>query len=329
MRIADRLAQAIVLLTLSCASIAAPPGRVVRIGLLYPVSPDFNPAKNSFDYELVEGLRELGYRERSDVVFELRSAAGNPPRLPKLAAELVAAKVDVIVAPGTQPPLVAAQATKTIPIVMVGASDPVEIGMVASLAKPGGNVTGLAVNASEIAAKRVQLLREALPGITRVAVLWNSSIKSMSLGYQLIEDAAPKLGVSLQSVQVSSSEQFDRAFAAIARGRPQGMIVLFGPLRGDDLPRIVDFVVKHNIPTLFELGQGIRGGGLMEFGPSPTRAARRAAYYIDRIANGTPPSQLPIEQPTVFELVINARAAKSMGIALPPSLLLRADRVVE
>ena len=190
-------------------------------------------------------------------------------------------------------------------------------------------MTGLAINASEISAKRVQLLQEAVPKMTRVAVLWNSTISSMTLGFQMIERAAPKLGVTLQSVRVSGSDEFDQAFAAIERGRPGGLIVLFGPLRGNDLPRIVEFVAQHRIPTVFEVGQGVRGGGLMEFGPSQWRMARRAAAYIDKIANGANPALLPVEEPTVFELIINLKAAKTLGLTIPQSLLLRADTVLE
>src|SRR5438874_7714038 len=161
--------------------------------------------------------------------------------------------------------MAAAKATQTIPIVMIGATDVVETGLIASLARPGRNITGLAINAAEIAAKRVQLLQEGVPGLSRVAVLWNASIPSMTLGFQNIEQASPKLGVTLQSVRVSSSDEFDRAFAAIESSRPDGLIVLFGPLRGTDLPRIVEFAASRQIPTIFEPGEGIRGGGLIEF----------------------------------------------------------------
>jgi len=205
----------------------------------------------------------------------------------------------------------------------------VETGLVASLARPGKNITGLAINAAEIAAKRVQLLPEAVPRLSRVAVLWNASIPSMALGFQNIEQASPKLGVALQSVRVSGSDEFAQAFAAIGDGHPDGLIVLFGPLRGDDLPRIVDFVVRHKIPTIFEVGRGISGGGLMEFGPNLEPMFRRAAVYIDKIANGADPATLPVEEPTEFEFVINLKAANAMGIEIPQSLLLRADRVVE
>ena len=318
------------ILLLAPDSLGAPPGRLVRVGLLRPISPDFDPAKNQFDRELVEGLHELGYTPGRDVVFEVRSAAGRGPQvLPQLAAELVAAKVDMLVTPGTVAALEAAKVTKTLPIVMVGTADPVETGLVASLARPGGNVTGFAVNAVELAAKRVQLLREAVPRSDRVAVLWNSRIQSMTLGFQVIEQAAPALGVTIQSVRVSGSDEFDQAFAAIERGRPGGLIVLFGPLRGSDLPRIVEFTVRQRLPTVFEVGQGVRGGGLMEFGADQVRMARRAAAYIDKIANGAHPAGLPVEQPSLFELIINLKAARTMGITMPPALLLRADRVIE
>ena len=235
----------------------------------------------------------------------------------------------MIVAPGTQAVFDAARVTKAVPIVMVGTADAVETGLIASLARPGGNVTGLAVNAAEMAAKRVQLLRDAVPGLSRVAVLWNSNFKSMSLGFQMIERAAPSLGVTLQSLEVSGSDQFDKVFTAIKRAPPQGLIVLFGPLRGNELPRIVEFVVQQRLPTVFEVGQGVRGGGLMEFGPSPWRMARRAATYVDKIANGAHPSSLPVEEPSELELIINLQAAKAMGITIPTAVLLRADHVIQ
>jgi putative ABC transport system substrate-binding protein len=329
-RLIGCLSLIVTFLVIASVSFGAPPGRVVRVGLLYPISPNFDPAKNRFDRELVEGLRELGYTPDRDIIFEFRSAAGRGPQvLPKLAEELVTTKVDMLVIPGTEAVLAAAKVTKTVPIVMVGTADPVETGLVASLARPGGNLTGLAANAVEMATKRVQLLKEAVPKSDRIAVLWNSSVQSMTLGFQVIEQTAPTLGVTIQSVRVSGSDEFDQAFAAIERGRPGGLIVLFGPLRGDDLPRIVDFTVRHRIPTVFEVGQGVRGGGLMEFGPGTWRMARRAAAYIDKIANGTPPGVLPVEQPTKFELIINLKAAQTMGVTIPPALLIRADRVIE
>ena len=317
------------LLLLMSFAVAGPPGHLVRIGILEPIAPTFDPDRNPGHRALVEGLKELGYAPGRDVVFKYKSAAGDPEALPRLAEELIASGIDILVTPRSRPPLVAAQVTKTVPIVMVGTPDPVDTGLVKSLARPGGNVTGLSSNSAETSAKRMQLLREAVPGLSRVAVLWNGRLKSMAIGFENIEQASPKLGVAVQSVRLTSSDEFDKAFAAIENSHPDGLIVLFGPLRGDDLPRIVDFVVRNRLPSMFEQGQGVRGGGLMEFGPNLEPMFRRAATYIDKIANGADPATLPVEEPTFFELVINLKAAKQIGIQIPNSLLQLADRVIE
>ena len=317
------------LLVAPLAAAAPPPGRILRLGLLYGIKPTFDPASNPDDRALVEGLRANGYVLGRHYSLEVRSARSNPGQLPELAAELVRLKVDVLVTTLTAPTLAAQAATKTIPIVMVGVADPVEAGLIVSLAHPGGNITGMSVNATEISAKRLQLLQEAVPKLSRVAVLWNSTIKSMSLGFEQIERAAPSLGVTIHSVRVSSSADFDQAFAAINRDRPGGLVVLFGPLRGDDLPRIVNFVTRNRIPTVFEVGRGAVGGALMEFGPSLTDAARQVGDYVDKIANGVKPADLPVQEPTKFELIVNLKTAKALGLTMPPSLLQRADQVVE
>jgi putative ABC transport system substrate-binding protein len=314
---------ALALILLTPVAHARPPGHPIRVGILM-ADPEHVPG----DKALVQALTELGYTPGLDVVLKYKSA-DKPEAFSALAQELLDSGVDILVTAPTGPTLAASNVSKTVPIVMVGATDVVETGLVASLARPGKNVTGLAINAAEIAAKRVQLLQEAVPGLTRVAVLWNASIRSMALGFQNIEQASPKLGVALQSVRASGSNEFDRAFAAIENGHPDGLIVLFGPFRGDDLPRIVDFVVRRKIPTIFEVGRGVSGGGLMEFGPNLEPLFRHAATYIDKIANGADPATLPVEEPTQFELVINLKAARSMGIEIPQSLLLRADQIVE
>ncbi len=306
---------------------AGPPGQTVRVGILAVIPPTFDPSINPNARELVEGLRELGYKPGQDIVLEYKSAQGDVKVLPQLLAELVNSKPDMIVTTVAEPTLAAA--TKTIPIVMVGVPDVVETGLVASLARPGGNITGLAVNAAEIAAKRVQLLRDAVPHLSRAAVLWNATNPGMVLGFQNIEKASPQLGVTIQSVRVTGSDEFDRAFGAIEKNRPDGLVVLYGPMRGDDLPRIVEFVKQRKLPTIFELGRGVRGGGLMEFGPNYLNMFRRAAFYVDKIANGAKPADLPVEEPSQFELIINMNAAKHMGIEVPHSLLMRADRVIE
>ena len=317
------------LLAAPLAAAAPPVGRTLRLGLLYGPKSAFDPELNSDDRALVEGLRANGYELGRHYSLEVRSARSNPARLPELAAELVQLKVDILVTTLTGPTLAAQAATKTIPIVMVGVADPVEAGLIVGLAHPGGNITGLSVNAAEISAKRVQLLQEAVPKLSRVAVLWNSTFKSMTLGFQQIELAAPSLGVTVQSVRVSSSADFDQAFSAIGRDRPGGLVVLFGPLRGDDLPRIVEFVTRNRIPTVFELERGAAAGGLMEFGPSLPDLARHVGEYVDKIANGARPADLPVQEPTKFELVINLKAAKALGLTIPQSLLQRADQVIE
>ncbi len=325
-----RLLGAIAALALLTSFAAAgPPGHAVRVGILEVIAPTFDPDHNPGHRALVEGLKELGYTPGRDIVFKYKSAEGDPDAVPRLAEELVASGVDILLAPRSRPALVAAQVTKTVPIVMVGTPDPVDTGLVKSLARPGGNITGLSSNSAETSAKRMQLLQEAVPGLSRVAVLWNASLKSMAIGFQNIEQASPKLGVTVQSVRLSGSAELDQGFAAIENGHPGGLIVLFGPLRGDDLPRIVDFVVRNRLPSMFEQGQGVRGGGLMEFGPNLEPMFRRAAVYIDKIANGADPATLPVEEPTGFEFVINLKAAQSIGIEIPQSLLLRADRVIE
>lgn len=308
---------------------AGPPGHPVRVGVLDLIAPSFDAATNPVAREFVEGLGELGYTPGRDIFIEYKSAQGDREALPQLAADLVQAKVDMLLTMNLAATLAAAKATKTVPIIMRGIADVVETGLVASLARPGGNITGLAVNAAEIAAKRVRLLQEAVPGLTRVAVLWNARAPAMALGFKNIEKASPQLGMALQSVRVTGSDDLDQAFAAIDNAHPGGLVVLYGPMRGNDRPRIVEFVAQHKLPTIFELGQGVAGGGLMEFGPDSLRMARRAAFYVDKIANGAAPAALPVEEPSDFELVINLKAAKSMGIEIPHSLLLRADRIIE
>lgn len=316
-------------IVLARAATAGPPGHTVRVGMLDLMARSFDPSNQPAHREFVEELRKLGYSPGRDVVFEYVSAQDKIEALPQLAADLVSSKPDIIVTWQPRTTSEIARATQTIPIVMVRGDDVVETGLVKSLARPGGNITGLSINAAEIAAKRVQLLQEAVPKLSRVAVLWNETVPSMQVAFQNIVKASPTLGVTLQSVRVSGSHQFDQAFAAIEKEQPDGLIVLFGPLREGDLLRIVEFVTQHKIPAIFESDRGVRGGGLMEFGPNTSQWARRAAVYVDKIANGAVPADLPVEEPSQFELVINLKAAKNMGFAVPQSLLIRADRLIE
>jgi putative ABC transport system substrate-binding protein len=237
------------------ARAASPSGKVLRLGLLYALRGKFDPDADPIDRALIEGLRANGYEVGRNVTLEFRSAAGAPERLRDLAAELVRLKVDILIPLGSGPTQAAVAATKTIPIVTIGTRDPVATGFVASLSRPGGNLTGLAVNATDMAAKRVQLLKEAVPTLSSVAVLWNSNYKVMELEFQQVAIAAPALGVSILSLKVQSGANFEQAFAAIQKARPHGLIVLFGPMKGDDLPRIVEFVTRNRLPTIFEFGR--------------------------------------------------------------------------
>jgi putative ABC transport system substrate-binding protein len=311
------------------AAAAPPRGKILRIGLLYATRDKLDLETNSVDRALVESLRVQGYEIGRNAILEFRSAKGNFEQLPVLAADLARLRLDLMITLGSSPTLAAHQTTNTIPIIAIGVDDPVDIGIATSLARPGRNVTGLAVNSAELSAKRVELLKAAVPKLARVAVLWNSTLKSMMLQFQQVETAAPALGVTVQSIRVTSSDNFEQAFDAIAKGRVQGLIVLFGPMRGNDLPRIVEFVTRHRLPAVFELGRGVDGGGLMEFGPDIAELARHVGAYVDKIGNGANPADLPIEQPTKFALNINLKAAKTMGLTIPQSLLLRADRVVD
>jgi putative ABC transport system substrate-binding protein len=303
--------------------------RVYRIGFLVGIRTAFNPTSNPTDQEFVEGLREHGYVVGQNLAIEFRSANSRPETMPALAAELVALRVDVMVTQATAPTLAAKQATSTIPIVMFGVADPVKVGIVSSLARPGGNVTGLAVNSEETAAKRIQLLQEAVPRLSRVAVLWNATLPSMALSFEEIERSAPALGVTIQSIRVTGSDDFDAAFAAIARSQAGGLIVLYGPLRGTDHPRLVEFVTKQHLPSVFEAQIGVKEGGLIAFGAKFATLARRAADYVDKILRGARPADLPVEEPTLFDLTINLKTARALGLTIPPALLLRADQVIE
>jgi ABC-type uncharacterized transport system substrate-binding protein len=305
--------------------------KVYRIGVLHGIQAAFDPNVNVSDKALVEGLRALGWDIGRNVIIEFRSAASRPERLPQLAAELVAIKVDVIVTILTAATLAARQATRTIPIVMIGAADPVATGLITSLAHPGGNLTGLAVNFAELSAKRVQLLQEAVPKLSRVAVLWNSTFKSMALGFQEIEIAAPKLGVTIQSLRAEGPQDFDAAFAAMRRERPGGLVVLFGPITDKDLPRLVEFTIQNRLPAVFEgqVRQAVFAGALMAYGTKLSALVRDAGVYIDKILRGAKPGDLPVEEPSTFDLVINLKTAKALGLTIPPSLLQRADQVIE
>jgi putative ABC transport system substrate-binding protein len=305
-------------------SSAQAPARIVRLGFLTPTS--IPEREDIFRQE----LRRLGYTEGHNLAIEYRSANGRFDKLPGLAAELVGLKVDILVTVVTQASLAAKKTTATIPIVMIGVGDPVGAGLVASLARPGGNVTGTSSLAADTVGKQLELLREMLPGVSRVTVLWNpTNAVHQKRQTEEAKAAAGKLQVQLQFVEAGRSEDFDRAFATIARQRPEALFVLADPLFTPNFGRIAAFAIKHRLPTVGGPRENAAAGAPMTYGPSFNEAYQRAATYVDRILKGASPANLPVDQATKFELAINARTARAIGVTIPPSLVVRADHVVE
>jgi len=277
-----------------------------------------------------EGLRELGYIERKTVLLELRFGEGSVERLPELARELVALKPDVIVATNDVATASLRRHTQTIPIVMAISADPAGAGFVANLARPGGNVTGLSTLSPEISGKRLQLLREVIPGLSRVAFLWNPDSRGNLLDYKETEAAARSLHVELQSVELFRGEDLERTFSVVTKGHAQALIVPVGNLilvarRG----QLASFTQRIRLPSIYGAREYVDDGGLMSYGPSLADLFRRAATYVDKILKGARPADLPIEQPTKFELVINLKTAEALGLKIPQTLLLQADKVIE
>jgi putative ABC transport system substrate-binding protein len=267
--------------------------------------------------------------EGQNLVVERRFAEGRLDRLPELAAELVRLRVDVIVIQGTPAGFAAKSATSTIPIVFAAISDPVGVGIVKSLARPGGNITGTSLMASELSAKRLELLHAISPQLSRVAILWDSSNPGMALRVQETEIAAKQSHVALFSVGPRNAEELEAAFAELGKQRPDALLVTVEPFTRRHLSRILEFCGSHRIPSMFEESSYVEAGGLMSYGPDLREIFRRAAVYVDRILNSAKPGDLPVEQPTKFELVINAKTARALGLTIPQSLLLRADQVIE
>jgi putative ABC transport system substrate-binding protein len=273
-----------------------------------------------------QGLRDLGWVEGANVKIEYRYANGHSEGLPELAAELIKLKVDLIVVPDA---LAAAKATKSIPIVMAASGDPVETGLVASLARPGGNVTGLAQMGIDLAGKRLELLKDAAPGISRLAVLWNPQDAISRLVWKEIQLPARQLSIDLHSLEVWNGDQFDAAFASAIAAKADAITALPGPVFVVNGQRIAEFAVKNRLPSMFHLPEFVRAGGLLSYGPDRSDMFRRAATYVDRILKGANPADLPVEQPTKFQLVINLTTAKTLGLTLPRLLLMQADEVIE
>ncbi len=298
-----------------------------RIGVLLPSSAS-DPEFQHREAVLRQALGELGWTNRN-TVFEPRFAEGKIDRLPALAAELVKARVDVIVTQGTFAAEAARGATRTIPIVMAAVGDAVGIGMVPSLARPGGNVTGLTLVATEQSAKRLQLIEEISPGLSRVAVFWSADNASHRLQLKEMEATAVTLGLRLQSLPVRNADEFEGSFQAAIQGGAQAIITMDDPLIASLRARIAKSALRHKLAVMGEFRPMTAAGGLMNYGPDQIEMWRRSAAYIDKIFHGSNPADLPIERPTKFELIVNMRTAKALGIDIPPTLLARADEVIE
>jgi putative tryptophan/tyrosine transport system substrate-binding protein len=315
------------LLSAPHASEAQPLAKVPRVGMLWFGSPIGGPSPHLEAFR--QGLRELGYTEGQNIVIESRHAAMRPALLPDLAANLVLSKVDVIVAAGDPAIHAARHATSTIPIVMVAGADPVGSGLVTSLARPGRNLTGLSALSPELSGKRLQLLTEAIPRVSRMAVFWNPADPAKALELREIQATGQALGVQLQLLEVRGPEDFESAFAAMARDRAEALIILGDPLTLSHRMRIVDLAAKSRLPGIYDVQEFVEAGGLMAYGPSLPDLFRRAAAYVDKILKGAKPGTLPVEQPMKFELIINLKTAKALGLTIPQSVLFLADRVIQ
>ena len=276
-----------------------------------------------------QGLRDLGYIEGQTVAFEYRSAEGKPDQLAAVASELAGLPVDLFATYGTAASFAAKQATTTTPIVMLAIGDPVRSGLVASLARPGGNITGNTILGPEIAAKRLQLFKEVIPTISRLAFLWNPNNASHAAYLEEWKSAAPALSVKMLFVAVGSSDEFDRAFAAMMRERPDGFTMTADPLHQLHIGWIIDFLAKNRLPAMYQVRENVIAGGLMSYGASLPDLFRRGASYVHKILQGTRPADLPVEQPVKFDLSINLKTAKAVGLTIPESFVLRADEVIE
>jgi len=309
------------------AAQAQQPKKVPRIGYLAPLSLASESARiESFR----QGLRDLGYIEGKNILIDYRYAEGKEDRLQALAGELVQLKVDVLVAQGFTASRAAKQATTTIPIVIVTATDPVETGIVASLARPGGNITGVSRLTRDLAGKRLELLKEVVPGLSPVGVLWDANSKAAAIGLKEYEAMARALKVQFQSLEVRGpNPDLEAAFQAAARGRANTLITITNPVLRRYAKRIAELAIKDRLPSMYEGSYYVEDGGLMSYSADDAENFRRVATYVDKILKGAKPADLPVEQPTKFELVFNLKTAKQIGLTIPPNVLARADRVIK
>lgn len=314
-------------LGLLCAIGAAAEEPEYRIGLLSPapLPPDGSPMGKA----LIDTLAAHGEVLGKNLAFEKRSAEGQVERLPALAQDLVARKVDAILTISYPAALAASRATSTIPIVVLFSGDPVANGMVKSLARPGGDITGISEVAEELSAKRLEVLKDAVPSLTRVAMLWNADDLGMSLREKAAAAAAVKLGVSVESLGVRAPNDFDAAFAEMDKNPPGAILMVTDVLTNLNRKRVFDYAAAHKLPAIFEYDEFVKEGGLMSYGPDRPAMVRDAAALLDHIIKGTKPADLPLEEPTRFVFAVNLKTAKAMGLTLPESVLVRADEVIE
>ena len=317
---------AFVLVVCGAVAEAQQPVKVLRIGVLAPTTPSFFSSRVE---AFRQRLRELGYLEGKNISIEYRYADGKLDRLPHLAAELVHLKVDVILTAGEFGVLAAKNATSTIPIVFGVAEDAVESGLVSSLARPGGNATGLTVLAADLGGKRLELLRESFPKIARVAFLWPPGGPRGNVPFTEMEAAAKALGLKLQSLPVRGLDDFEPAFEAAKRESAQALVTTPTTIINTQRDRIVDFAAKNRLPAMYATSEFVEVGGLMSYAPSYTDLFRRAATYVDKILKGRKPADLPVEQPMKFEFIINLKAAKQIGLTIPQCTLMKADKVIK
>lgn len=316
---------AVVLVAVAVIAEAQQPKKVPRIGFLSVTSSGQDPRLEAFR----QGLREMGYVEGKNFTLEYRSAEGKFDRLPALAAELIRLNVDVIVTQGTPAAAAAKNTTSTIPIIVSGGTDPVATGLVSSLARPGGNITGVTIMNEELAGKRLELLKETSPKVSRIGVLWNSPNPGAAVVFKQTQSAAQELRLSLQSLEVQTVNDLQGAFEAATRSGVNGLALLATSPITDHLKLVADLAVKNRLPSIYDRSDFVEAGGLMSYGPNVPDMSRRAAIYVDKVLKGANPGDLPVERPTKFELVINLKTAKALGLTIPPVVMMRAEKVIK
>jgi len=317
-------ALAMAILSIASDALAQQTGQKYRIGVLTPSVRGISTPLEAFR----QGLRELGYEEGRNLTIEWRFAEGRNDRLPALAGELAQAKVNVIFAINTPAALAAKSFAETIPVVVTRVSDPVRAGLVASLARPGGNITGISTMSHEVSGKRIELLKEALPDLRTVAVLWNSANIGHAASIKEIEVAGPRLGLNIRVFSIRRSEELPGSLQAIAKAQAEALLVIDDLMIGSLQTPILESASRYRLPVASQFREFVEAGGLMAYAPNNDEMFRRAAVFVDKILRGAKPAELPVEQPTKFELVLNLKTAKALGLAIPQSLLLRADQVI-